>query len=46
MNRSLFLALSMLALAFLLGGHTAEHAAIRATVYQCVRSILRQIGVH
>lgn len=36
----------LLAAAMLIGGHVACNAALRAVVYQCVRSILRGYGVH
>lgn len=44
-RHSILLALLMLALAFAIGGKSAEHTAMRALVWQCVRTVLRPLGI-
>jgi hypothetical protein len=45
-SHSFLFAVVILAMALMFGGKSAEHTAIRAVVWQCVKTLLRPLGIH
>jgi hypothetical protein len=46
MNRSLLIALLILALCFAINPRVTERTALRAAVWTCVRNIIHAVSVH